>query len=360
MNKQFLFLLIIFSSVLNASASDSSDSLFHLLSFTTERTKVRPLVPENLAAAQILNASDANFVDILNDEFYEGKPSFEVKLQNQQHGLSQATKLEELKCNLSTSTIYYGIFKKEDSCLIGIIKISGFSNACLNYFLSTSSKYHKDYQGQGYGTEVKKAFFERYEKMELIPTKGADPCAFPFLGFKGLVVFDNKASLNYNLKCGYRVGLFIGDDCTVYYPMVLGEEVIDGITFKADDTLHDRIAPSFGMYLKKDPEQALLGEKLLRQEAIVPIMLLEESNLAEMLNIYGDFIAESVGRFPDLFIKLNQNFGHKMSLVKDSVKSCVVKFKELIAENLEMVSDPRCQQYLAELEAAEKLVNEIR
>ncbi|MBP9828999.1 MAG: GNAT family N-acetyltransferase [Proteobacteria bacterium] len=360
MDKQFLFLLIIFFSVLNASTPHSNDSVFDLLSFSTERTNVRPLVPENLAAAQILNASDANFVNILNDEFYEGKPSFEVELQNQQHALLQVPKLEDLKHSILTSTLYYGVFKNEDSCLIGIIKISGLISSDCNVFLSTSSKYHKSYQGQGYGTEVKKSLLDYFEQLRLIPTKGADPYAFPFLGFKGLVVFANKASLNYNLKCGYRVGIFSGDDCAVYYPMVLGEEIIDGITFKADDTLHDRIAPSFEMYLKKDPEQALLGEKLLRQEAIVSIMLLEESNLAEMLNIYGDFIAESVGRFPDLFIKLNQNFGHKMSLVKDSVESCVAKYRGFIAENPEIASDSRCQQYLAELEAAENLVDEIR
>lgn len=358
MNKKFLFLLIIFSNASNASMPHSSDSVFDLLSFSTERTKVRPLVPENLAAAQILDASDHEFVNILNDEFCEGKPSFEVELQAQQRGLLQVTKLEDLKYKSSTSTLYYGVFKNEDSCLIGIIKITGFSFG-LNCFLSTSFKYHKSYQGQGYGTEVNKNLLDYFEQLRLIPTKGADPYAFPFLGFKGLVVFDNKASLNCNLKCGYRVGIFLGDDCTVYYPMVLGEEMIDGITFKADDTLHDRIAPSFEMYLKKDPEQALLGEKLLRQEAIVPIMLLEESNLAEMLNIYRNFIAESVGRFPDLFIKLNQTFGHKMSLVKGSVKSCVAKYRGFIAKNPEMVSDPRCQQYLAELEAAENLVDEI-
>jgi hypothetical protein len=88
-------------------------------------------------------------------------------------------------------------------------------------------------------------------------------------------------------------------------------------------------------------------------------MRLDKPQVSLALADEGAFIAESIGRFPNIFEYLRENFDNRIALLQESVESCTVKYNEFIrslAENdPEKASSPMVQKYLQELEAARAL-----
>ena len=71
------------------------------------------------------------------------------------------------------------------------------------------------------------------------------------------------------------------------------------------------------------------------------------------------FIAESIGRFPNIFEYLRENFDNRIALLQQSVESYIPKYKEFIRKlaetDPEKASSSMVQKYLQELEAARAL-----
>jgi hypothetical protein len=120
--KQKCFFLLCSLAFLTLKAAEQQN-LFERLSFVTHKTAVRPLVPADEAAAITLNEASGEWVDILGDTNYEGKPPFETELEDQHTALSSTMNLLKLKGDRRISSLYYGVFENETENLIGIIKI---------------------------------------------------------------------------------------------------------------------------------------------------------------------------------------------------------------------------------------------
>ncbi len=357
--KQKCFFLLCSLAFLTLKAAEQQN-LFERLSFVNPRTAVRPLVPADEAAAITLNEASEKWVDILGDTNYEGKPPFETELLDQHTALSSTMNLLELKGDRRISSLYFGIFENETKNLIGIIKIKSLNQVQSEVFLDSSSKYHPDYQGQGLGTEVKIALFQHYQALGIIPYDQYDLRSVLFPGFEGTVVFDNKPSLKYNIKCGYRVGILFGSVFELYYPYVpLKKKNIDRVELETDPNLHDKIIPYLNSYLSKIQLESEAGEQELRKKAIVSIMRLDEPQVSLALEDEDAFIAESIGRFPNIFEYLRENFDNRIALLQQSVESYIPKYKEFIRKlaetDPEKASSSMVQRYLQELEAARAL-----
>ncbi len=311
----FLRLLVI-ASVFPAISYSSSPSLFDALSFETKRTHVRPLTLEYLEQAKEVDASDSSFVQIINEEIEE-------KLTTQERILgNSATLLGNVWEELAEKTLYYGVFCNEKRKLLGVFEITSRFHSFVvtaiegglstdttkqNDILCTDAKYHKDYQGRGYGTEVKKSLFIYYQKLKLIPSSLEDSDVCAFQGFSGLVNLKNKPSLKYNIvNCGYKVGRFFGDRVEVYYPFVNTARYSHFGLFE-DLTLHECIAEYLFLYLSQSAaeESKLASEKALRAVSLANLMSVEQSLSSEALDSESGFIVSTLVQFPDLFESLS-------------------------------------------------------
>jgi hypothetical protein len=311
-----IFLVTI--SIFPAISYSSSPSLFDALSFETKQTSVRPLNSENLTEAREVDASDSSFVQVINEEIEE-------KLTTQERILgNSAIRLGNAWEELAEKTLYCGVFCKEKRKLLGVFEIKscfhsfvvttnegGLSTAAnkQNDILHTHAKYHKDYQGRGYGTEVKKSLFIHYQKLKLIPSSLEDNDVCAFQGFSGLIHLRNKPSLAYNIiNCGYKVGRLLGDRVEVYYPFVNTAKYSHFGLF-ADLTLHERIAEDLIQYLSRDTaeESKLASEKALRAVSLANLMSVEQSLLPTALDSESGFILSALGQFPDLLESLSVN-----------------------------------------------------
>ncbi len=288
MNK--LFYIFTFVNFLNLNAAGQSLDL--LLSFETERMFVRPLAPRDYEAAKAVDASDSSFVDIIKHNACDS-------LVTQERILVRSTEIRTLRKNQELSNIYYGAFLKGSDTLVGLIHIKFFhENPNTKCYLGTDGKYHREHQGKGYASEVKKALLQRYQNLGIIPTIEGENSLF--LGFDGLISLRNKASLKYNIiNCGYKVGRLFGDRVEVYFPFVVERLPYKkgcSVTFtndagvfvtKTEDTfnssvlLHDRIIGSLTQYLSRDEATSVIGEKALRLESLRSLVTAGDDALRE-------------------------------------------------------------------------------
>lgn len=263
---------------LNAATSASDTTLLDILSFETARAHVRPLMVENLVDARRLDSSDASFVQIISDDFKGHNPE---EFSSADIGI-----LKERQ------NIYYGAFDKDAHALIGLIKVTGFSED----FLRKDTKCHKSCQGKGLMTEFITALYAHYKAKGLIPTTRGDDTLYK--GFHCLVHITNKPSLNYNFKCGGKVGLLFGDRVEIYYPFV--SEGVRGEVYYpvAGEALHDCVAKSFSQYLSKDAAESAAGEEILRRESLGILMAVEVDSLIKALREESAFFSHTLVRYP--------------------------------------------------------------
>jgi hypothetical protein len=220
------------------------------------RTVVKPLLLKNIERAKGVDASDDSFVNLTEND---GGISFEDKIKIQEEMFKESANINSLRNNLKYGILYMGAFIKENEELIGLIKIAGFYQDFYNEIcyqkptLGTHAKYHKNYQGLGYGTEVKKGLLGHYQKMKLIPHGLDDRESVPFQGFCGLVNLKNRSSLRYNIiNCGYKVGRLFGDRVDIYYPYVSMSNGSKGNFYPAEnENLHDSIKDTLAQYLSR-------------------------------------------------------------------------------------------------------------
>jgi RimJ/RimL family protein N-acetyltransferase len=297
-----------------ADVSSAEESLMKKLSFETERMSVRPLFPSDYKAAKAVDVSDSSFVEII-------KADTRASLLTQERILGSSTEISVLRQNQELSNIYYGAFLKDSGALIGLIDIHNFhENHETKCYLSTSGKYHRAHQGKGYASEVKKALFQHFQTLKLIPTAEGDDTLY--LGFTGLINLRNKASLKYNIiNCGYKVGRLFGDRVEVYFPFVaerLPYKEGCSVTFtndagvsvtKTEDTfnssalLHDRIADSLAQYLSRDAATSVIGEKALRLESLRNLVTAVDDALREENAFVINTLGQSLELLDDGLLK---------------------------------------------------------
>lgn len=160
----FAFLTLNLSAVELADVSVAEEPLMKKLSFQTAQMSVRPLVLSDYDAARAVDASDSSFVDII-------KADTRALLSTQKRILDGSTEINTLRQNQELSNIYYGAFLKNSDTLVGLIDIHGFhDNPHSKCYLRTDGKYHKAHQGKGYASEVKKALFQHFQTLKIIPT----------------------------------------------------------------------------------------------------------------------------------------------------------------------------------------------
>lgn len=329
MNK--LFYVFAFLNFLNLSAVELADvsvaeePLMKKLSFQTNQMSVRPLVLSDYDTARAVDASDSSFVDII-------KADTRALLSTQERILGSSTEISTLRQNQELSNIYYGAFLKDSDTLIGLIYINRFhDNPQTKCYLGTHGKYHRDHQGKGYASEVKKALLQHFQDLRILPTAEGDDALY--LGFEGLISLRNKASLKYNIiNCGYKVGRLFGDRVEVYFPFVVeripyvggyhyttadGSKVTED-AFNSSALLHVRIFSSLTQYLSRDAAIAVIGEKALRLESLRSLVtagddVLREENvfvintLGQSLELLdGDLLKEKRNLIVELCAQTNQ------------------------------------------------------
>ena len=345
----FVFYVVCFNfcSLLHSAEPATA---FDVLSFETARTYVRPLNSENLVEARDLDTSDASFVQVINE-------GIEAELATQERVLgSSGIDFNRAWEQLSGKTLYYGVFCKENRHLLGVFKINSCSHSFVvttldeglntattkqNDILHTNAKYHKDHQGCGYGTEVKKALLAYYQELKLIPSSLEDSDVCAFQGFFGLINLRNKPSLAYNImKCGYKVGRLFGDRVEVYYPFVNIVEFSHFGLFE-DLTLHERVAEDLMIYLSRDAveESKLASEKVLRAVSLANLMSVEQSLLPIALDSESGFIVSTLGQFLDLFESLSAD---QINLINTTFKKGdpgKVSLEEIPEEQRQLYTD---------------------
>ena len=324
-----VFYVFAFLNFLNLNAaveladapSAAASPLISKLSFETERMSVRPLIPSDYKAAKAVDATDSSFVKIIRIDT-------KASLLTQERILEGSTEISTLRHNEELSNIYYGAFLKNSDTLIGLIDIHNFhKNQETKCYLGTEGKYHRDHQGQGYASEVKKALLQHFQDLRIIPAAEGDDTLY--LGFYGLINLNNKASLKYNIiNCGYKVGRLFGDRVEAYFPFVVEclpyVTTTDGITYKGEETfnssalLHDSIADFLAQYLSRDAATSVIGEKALRLESLRSLVTagddaLREENvfvintLSKYLELLdGDLLKEKRNLIVELCAQTNQ------------------------------------------------------
>lgn len=287
------FIALILLSMPFINASEAAENLSKQLSFSTERANFRPLTKNDFLKATELDASDESFVQVMDDVTAE-------TLETQENFFMNSFDLTDLA---NQSKLYFAACQKESDKLLGVIKICNF-NGTFGYhyqYLCTDAKYHKDCQGNGYATEVKKALLEHFQKLHITPSTESDKQPSLYLGFQGLIYLRNKPSLKYNiLKSGYKIGRLFGDRVEIFYPFVRKCREKD----PADETLHDIVIDYFGDYLSKDPAKA---DPALREICKISLnnLLTDGNSLQENLEGEDVFIASTLSDFPEHFDSLS-------------------------------------------------------
>ena len=254
-----LFLTLITISTAHAS------SLYDQLCFETERLSITPLPEQYAQALQEIDQSDGSFVNISN--VCKENQTLHDALALQDSFLHDNTTFSKENAT-AFKDLFYGVFLKSSDALIGCVQLI----LCPNGFIHTSSKIHKQYQGTGIATECKKNLLQHFKQQGWIPDA-------PWHGFSGMIHFNNKASLAYNLKCGYRIGAFTGDAVNIYYPHVVEDP--QPLSYQTGDaSLHDHVIELFSTYLKPaTPEDGKVAQHNLRKLSFYRLMNVPEQFL---------------------------------------------------------------------------------
>ena len=193
-----------------AHGACASTSLYDQLCFETNRLSVFPLSAQHEKQLKDIETSDSSFVDISSTG--DENTTLSEALIQQHSFLTQNTHFN--KENVATfHNLFYGVFLKDNSQLIGCFKL------ILCDFIHGDVKIINDHQSKGYATEVSLKGMQHFINQGWIPSDQHNDT--PWLGFAGLIHLSNKPSLAYNLKCGYKIGFFIGDAVGVYFPKVI-------------------------------------------------------------------------------------------------------------------------------------------
>ncbi len=278
--KKFVFLVCV-GAFLNLYASAAADNLQSLLSFETARTFARLLMPENLDTAKGVDDSDESYVQVMEGASLES-------ITRQAKFLAETSEVRQLG---SISDLYYGIFEKGSSSIVGIFRVWNLET---KGFLLTSIKFHRNQQGKGYATEFKKELFKRYQSIGLIPTF-KDDLSVPYRGFWGAIQITNKSSLAYNVKCGCRIGSICGNTVNVYYPFVI-KGSCGGIP-ELDESSHSSVVEQLVSYRSGSKE----AERSLRSIALQNLLSYGKGELGKVLAGDSLFLAQTLTEFPDMW-----------------------------------------------------------
>ncbi|MCX7342948.1 MAG: GNAT family protein [Proteobacteria bacterium] len=308
--KNFVF-LVCGSVFLNLYASAAADNLQSQLSFETARIFARPLMPENLDAAKVVDDSDESYVQVMDGSSLES-------LTGQARFLAENSKISQLG---SISDLRYGIFEKGAGSLVGVYRIWLLDT---NAFLLTSIKFHKKHQGKGYATEFTKGLFKRYQSIGLIPTS-QDDLSTPYRGFSGSIQLTNKASLVCNvIKCGYRISSIFGNTVYVYYPFVTKN--CCGFP-QLDESSHHSVVEQLASYRSGSKE----AERSLRSLSLQNLLSYGKGELGKVLAGDSLFLAQTMAEFPDM-----------LDLISDREKETV---KAIISEEIASLIEQKASSY---------------